>query len=173
MPAEPRPATPIEILLVEDNPADVRLVREALEEGAGICSVTAVSDGEAALEHLRVSRGPDDGLPDLVLLDLNLPGMSGREVLREIKGDAGLRHVPVVVLSSSGASEDISTAYGLHANAYVSKPLGYDELVTALGSLAGFWLSVAKLPGPPVARERLAQLTNVSFDPREAGERPG
>jgi CheY-like chemotaxis protein len=148
MPAEPRPATTIEILLVEDNPADVRLVREALNQGAGICSVTAVSDGEAALEHLSGSRGPGEGLPDLVLLDLNLPGTSGREVLSEIKGDADLRHIPVIVPSSSGAAEDISTAYGLHANAYVSKPLGFDELVAALRSLASFWLSVARLPGP-------------------------
>jgi PAS domain S-box-containing protein len=129
-----------EVLFVEDNPADVRLVSEALREGRHDIRVTVVEDGQAALDLLseRAARGAP--LPDLVLLDLNLPRCSGREVLRILKENPRLRQVPVVVLSGSAAESDVRDAYALRANSYVQKPARYEELVATMASLREFWL---------------------------------
>jgi PAS domain S-box-containing protein len=129
-----------EVLFVEDNPADVRLVSEALREGRHDIRVTVVEDGQAALDLLseRAARGAR--LPDLVLLDLNLPRCSGREVLRILKENPRLRQVPVVVLSGSAAESDVRDAYALRANSYVQKPARYEELVATMASLREFWL---------------------------------
>ena len=139
---------PIEILLVEDNPADVRLTREALHvDGKVRNSLHAVEDGELALDFLH-RRGAYANMlrPDLVLLDLKLPGKSGLDVLAEIKADATLRSIPVVILTSSQAEQDIARSYDLHANAYVSKPVGLDKFIAAVKAIEGFWLEIVKLP---------------------------
>jgi chemotaxis family two-component system response regulator Rcp1 len=136
-------ATPARILLVEDNLADVRLTREVLML-AGVSGGLAVArDGVEALAALR---SPGAVLPDLVLLDLNLPRKSGLEVLAEIKADPSLRSVPVVVLTTSRAQSDVCRAYELHANAYVSKPLGLAGFSETLGAFVAFWLRTATLP---------------------------
>ncbi|MEW5928838.1 MAG: response regulator [Gemmatimonadota bacterium] len=137
----------IEVLLVEDNPGDVRLMREAFwEVDVRHCLHTA-SDGVEAIDFLRrrdgYARAPR---PDLIVLDLNLPRKDGREVLAEIKADDRLRHIPVVVLSSSTAAEDVAGAYDLHANCYVSKPVDFDEFVNVVRSIETFWFNTARLP---------------------------
>jgi chemotaxis family two-component system response regulator Rcp1 len=146
---------PIEILMVEDNPGDVRLTREALREGKVRNVVHAVEDAELALDFLR-QRGAyaDVPRPDLVLLDLKLPGKSGLELLAEIKADATLRCIPVVILTSSQAEEDIARSYKLHANAYVSKPVGLDNFIHAVKTIENFWLEIVKLPPDPEGRPR-------------------
>lgn len=132
------------ILLIEDNDADALLIQEALRE-AGVEEPVHVSpDGEAAMAHLRAAGSTTQ--PDLVLLDLNLPRMDGREVLRRVKGDPALREIPVIVLTTSAAPEDISMAYGRGANAFVRKPLGMDRLVDAASAIRDFWLRTAELP---------------------------
>jgi two-component system, chemotaxis family, response regulator Rcp1 len=137
----------MEILLVEDNPGDVRLTREALKEGRIRSNMQVVTDGVEALEYLRREGGHGDAVrPDLILLDLNLPRKDGREVLEVIKADPALRSIPVVVLTSSQAEQDIIRAYALHANCYVSKPVELDRFIEVVKSLVNFWLSVAKLP---------------------------
>jgi CheY-like chemotaxis protein len=137
---------PFHILVVEDNPGDVRLIEEALKEGvmAGHL-VSWATDGIEALRFLReaVVKRP---IPDLVLLDLNLPGMDGRELLREIKATPTLRRVPVIVLSSSKADEDILRTYELNANAYVTKPVQVEDFIRTIRSLEEFWTTVARLP---------------------------
>jgi CheY-like chemotaxis protein len=125
------------ILLVEDNPHDVRLTRIALEEAGTACTLEVARDGDEALAHLR---RPGARRPDLVLLDLNMPGKDGREVLREIKGDPGLRRIPVVVLTTSPSPGDVALAYDLHANAYLTKPMGIVELRSLVECLTNFWL---------------------------------
>jgi CheY-like chemotaxis protein len=141
-------ARSIEILLVEDNPADVRLTQEALKEGRVRNSLSVAQDGVEAMAFLRregaYARAPR---PDLVLLDINLPRMNGHEVLAEIKSDPLLKRIPVLVLTTSSADEDIHKAYGLHANCYITKPVGMDQFIRAIESLDDFWLSVATLPG--------------------------
>jgi two-component system, chemotaxis family, response regulator Rcp1 len=139
-------AGPARILLVEDNLADVRLTREILGLAGVSEGLYVARDGVEALAALRV---PGGVLPDLVLLDLNLPRKSGLEVLAEIKADPVLRSVPVVVLSTSRAVGDVSRAYELHANAYVAKPLGLAGFSEALGACAAFWLRAATLPPGP------------------------
>jgi CheY-like chemotaxis protein len=142
--------SPIEILLVEDNPGDVRLTREALRDGKVRNNLNVVDDGVKALEFLR--RQGDFGeapRPDLILLDLNLPRMSGREVLTEIKSDPELRSIPVVVLTTSQAEQDIVKAYELNANCYVTKPVDLDQFITVVKSIEDFWLTIVRLP-PPV-----------------------
>ncbi len=136
----------VEILLVEDNPGDVRLTREALKEGKVLNNLTVAGDGAEALAILR--RGLDDGsrCPDLILLDLNLPKMDGREVLEEIKGDEQLRRIPVVVLTTSSAEEDILRSYNLHANCYVTKPVDLEQFMKVVLSIEDFWLTVVRLP---------------------------
>lgn len=136
-----------EILLVEDRAADVRLTREALKEHKLLHNLSVVSDGEQALSFLR--REPPHNAaprPDLILLDLNLPKVDGRRVLTEIKGDPSLRHIPVVVLTSSSSQEDVEGAYALGANCYVTKPVGFIEFGEVVRSVDSFWLSVVTLP---------------------------
>ena len=138
---------PVEILLVEDNPGDVRLTREALREGKVRNNLHVASDGVEALAFLR-KEGPYAAAvrPDLILLDLNLPRKDGREVLKEIKADPALRHIPVVVLTSSQAEEDIVRAYDLHANCYVTKPVDLDQFIRVVEAIEDFWFTIVKLP---------------------------
>ena len=134
---------PIEILLVEDNAADVRLTQEALREGKVRNNLQVARDGEEALAILR---RPGATRPDLVLLDLNLPRKDGREVLKEIKDDPDLQTIPVVVLTTSSAEADIVKSYRLHANCYITKPVDLDQFVTVVKSIDDFWLTVVRLP---------------------------
>ncbi len=138
---------PIEILLVEDNAGDVRLTTEALKENKVRNNLNVVSDGADAMAFLRhqgtYTRAPH---PDLILLDLNLPRKDGREVLAEIKSDEGLKRIPVVILTTSRAEEDIIRTYNLHANCYVTKPVGFEEFVIVVKSIESFWLTIVKLP---------------------------
>lgn len=138
---------PVEILLVEDNPADVRLTIEALREGKVRNNLSVVKDGVEAIEFLR-RRGPygEAPRPDLILLDLNLPRKDGREVLGEIKNDENLRRIPVVVLTTSSAEADILKSYALHANCYITKPVDLDQFVGVVKSIDDFWLTVVRLP---------------------------
>jgi two-component system, chemotaxis family, response regulator Rcp1 len=138
---------PIEILLVEDSPEDADLTREALEDAKVANNLSVVADGAAALAYLR-RQGDYAGAtrPDLILLDLNLPKKDGREVLAEIKADDELKLIPVVVLTTSEAEQDIVKSYKLHANCYVTKPLDLDQFVTVVKSIEDFWLAIVKLP---------------------------
>ena len=138
---------PIEVLLVEDNPGDVRLTREALKEGKVCNNLNVAADGIEALAYLR-REGTHAGSarPDLILLDLNLPRMDGREVLEVIKADPALRNIPVVVLTSSQAERDIVRAYDLRANCYVSKPVDFDQFIIVVKSIEDFWFTIVKLP---------------------------
>lgn len=138
---------PIEILLVEDNPGDVRLTIEALKEGRVRNRLSVARDGVEALAFLR-REGPHAQAPrpDLILLDLNLPRRDGREVLAEIKDDAVLRRIPVVVLTTSKAEEDILRTYDLHANCYITKPVDLEQFIRVVHSINDFWLSVVCLP---------------------------
>lgn len=137
----------VEILLVEDNPGDVRLTREALREGKVRNNLHVVTDGVQALRYLRQEGEYRDATrPDLILLDLNLPRMSGREVLEVIKADPRLRSIPVVVLTSSEAEQDILRAYELNANCYITKPVDLDQFITVVKSIEDFWLTIVRLP---------------------------
>jgi chemotaxis family two-component system response regulator Rcp1 len=138
---------PFELLLVDDNPGDVRLTMEALKDGKVQSTVHAVQDGMEAMAFLRRG-GKHAGAPhpDLILLDLNLPGMDGAQVLAAIKGDAGLKHIPVVVLSGSRDRADIDKAYNLRANCYVTKSMDLEEFISAVKSISDYWLTVAQLP---------------------------
>lgn len=145
---EPREiGRPIEILLVEDNPGDVRLTLEALKEAKVKNTLRVARDGVEALALLH-QEGPfaNASIPDLILLDLNLPKKDGREVLAEIKKDKRLRTIPVVVLTTSDAEQDILRSYDLHANCYVTKPVDLDQFIQVVESIEGFWLSIVKLP---------------------------
>lgn len=137
----------IEILLVEDNPADVRLTREAFKEGRIRNRLTVACDGVEALDYLQ-NRGhfANAPRPDMILLDLNLPKKNGRQVLAEIKRDEHLCAIPVVILSTSQSDEDISSSYDLHANCYISKPVDLDHFISVVHSIEKFWLEVAQLP---------------------------
>lgn len=138
---------PVEILLVEDNPGDVRLTREALREGKVRNNLYVASDGVEALAFLRREGEYANAVrPDLILLDLNLPRKDGREVLEDIKADPSLRYIPVVVLTSSQAEQDILRAYDLHANCYVSKPVDLDQFIHVVHSIENFWFTIVKLP---------------------------
>lgn len=140
-------ARPIEILLVEDNPADVRLTIEAMRESRVLNSLYVVNDGVEAMEFLhRQGRFETAPRPDLVLLDLNLPRKDGREVLAEIKGDPNLRCIPVAVLTTSQAEEDVMRSYPLHANCYVTKPVDLEQFLHVVHTINEFWLSVVVLP---------------------------
>jgi chemotaxis family two-component system response regulator Rcp1 len=138
---------PIEILLVEDNPADVRLTREALKENKLSNNLHVAVDGVEALNFLykkgKFSKSPR---PDIILLDLNLPKKDGREVLAEIKQEKDLKRIPVVVLTSSKAEEDILKTYNLHANCYINKPVDFDQFLKVVKSIEDFWISIVKLP---------------------------
>ena len=141
----PRVSNPIEILLVEDNPGDVRLIKEVFKDAKIYNNMQVAYDGEAAMEILR----RDDGntiFPDLILLDLNLPKKDGREVLREIKGDDCLKCIPVVILTTSNAEEDLIETYKMNANCYITKPVDLDQFINVVKSIENFWLSIVKLP---------------------------
>ena len=137
----------IEILLVEDNPGDVELAREALEGGQMRCVLHVVDDGEAAMAFLRC-QGQYSSVPrpDMVLLDLNLPKKSGRDVLAEIKSDDGLKRIPVVVLTTSNAEEDILKSYNLHANCYITKPIDLNTFIKVVQAIEDFWFTIVNLP---------------------------
>src|SRR3990172_6981124 len=138
---------PIEVLLVEDNPGDVRLTQEALKEGKLLVNLTVARDGLEATEILPQRNGHADARrPDLILLDLNLPKKDGRQVLQEIKNDPKLMRIPVVVLTTSEADADILTTYGAHANCYITKPVDMDRFVDIVKLLEEFWFTVVKLP---------------------------
>ena len=157
------PTRNLRVLLVEDNPADVRLTEEALRDSRLAATMSVARDGVEAIDYLRRSVADAAGdesppskteFPDLVLLDLNLPRKSGREVLREIKADERLSSIPVVVLSTSAASSDVAACYGLHANAYVTKPRDFDEFEATVARIGEFWGGVAARPRAAVARLR-------------------
>lgn len=137
----------IEILLVEDNPGDVRLTKEALKEGKILNNLSVVPDGVEAMAFLRKESPYENApRPELILLDLNLPKKDGREVLAEIKKDPGLKMIPVVVLTSSEAEQDIVKSYNLHANCYITKPVDLDQFIEVVQSVEHFWLAIVKLP---------------------------
>lgn len=138
---------PIEILLIEDNPGDVRLTRESLKEAKVLNTLTVVKDGIEALSMLR-REGPYAGAPrpDLILLDLNLPKKDGREVLAEIKADENLKRIPVVILTGSQDELDLLKTYNLHVNGYVTKPVGFGQLSTLVKAIPVFWLGIVVLP---------------------------
>jgi len=144
---EMRGVRPIEILMVEDNPGDVRLAQEALKDAKVSNTLMVVEDGAAALDFLY-QRGDyhDAPRPDLILLDLNLPKKNGREVLEEIKQDARLKTIPVVILTTSQAEEDVVRAYRLHANCYITKPVDFVQFTKIVRTIEDFWLSVVTLP---------------------------
>lgn len=137
----------IEILLVEDSPGDVRLTMEAFRESKVSNNLSVVEDGVEAMEFLRrQGRYVDAIRPDLILLDLNLPRKDGRDVLAEIKNDPDLRRIPVVVLTTSKADEDIIRSYTLHANCYITKPVDLEQFITVVKSIEDFWVTIVKLP---------------------------
>ena len=136
---------PFHILLVEDLPADAGLVRAALQEGRFFCSLDVVEDGEQALAYLRGAI-PGSRRPDLVLLDLNLPRLNGRDVLRALKDDPDLRTVPVVVLTTSDVERDIEASYSLGAVGFVTKPLDVSEFFQAIHAIEDYWFTVVRLP---------------------------
>jgi CheY-like chemotaxis protein len=140
-------AKPVEILIIEDNEGDIGLIEEVFEEAKIRNKLHIVEDGEEAVLYLR-GEGKFSGFPrpDIILLDLNLPKKDGREVLREIKEDSNLKIIPVVILTTSNAEKDILRAYDLHANAYVTKPLDFDQFIKVIDSIEKFWLEIVELP---------------------------
>ena len=142
------PGRPVEILLIEDNPADVRLTEENFEESKIHNNLHVVVDGVEAMAFLRREGNYVNAVrPDLILLDLNLPKKNGHEVLMEIKADNELKSIPVVILTVSKADEDILNAYNLHANCYITKPLDLEQFTKVVKSIEEFWFSIVKLPG--------------------------
>ena len=138
---------PVEILLVEDSPADVLITREAFRDARLLNEMHVVEDGVQAMEFLhRAGVYASAPRPDLILLDLNLPRKNGREVLTEVKADPDLKSIPIVILSTSNADEDILNAYDLHANCYVVKPVGFENFYKAVQSIQSFWFHVVTLP---------------------------
>jgi CheY-like chemotaxis protein len=142
-----QPTKPIEVLLVEDDPGDVLMTQEAFQDYKIANNLNVVTNGEDAIAYLRKEGAYAEAVtPDLVLLDLNLPRRDGREVLREIKGDPALRRLPVVVLTTSDAEADVLGSYDLHANAYVRKPVDFQQFVEAVRAIDDFFISVVRLP---------------------------
>ena len=140
-------ARPIEILMVEDNPGDVRLAQEAMKEAKMRNRLTVVHDGVEALAYLRrEGRFAQAVRPDLILLDLNLPRKDGREVLAELKSDPDLKSIPVVVLTTSRAEQDVEGAYKLHANCYITKPVDFNQFMKVVQQIDNFWVNVVTLP---------------------------
>ena len=143
----PRNGVRLRVLLVEDNPGDVDLVEEALR---GLpCELSVARDGVVALEVLRGVQASGARTPELILLDLNLPRVDGREVLAAVKGDPALQHIPVVVLSSSRAERDLLDTYRMHANCFVTKPVDLERFLSSVAAVVRFWLEVASLPTAP------------------------
>jgi CheY-like chemotaxis protein len=138
---------PIDILLAEDNLADVRLTQEALKDGKISNTLYVVNDGVEAMAFLRAEGKYENMLaPDLFLLDLNMPRMDGREVLREVKSDPKLKHIPIIILTTSDAEIDILKSYELHANCYITKPVDFDKFVAVVKQIEEFWFSIVHLP---------------------------
>jgi chemotaxis family two-component system response regulator Rcp1 len=143
----PELVRPVEILLVEDNPGDVRLTMEALKEAKVINNLTVLKDGEEALSYLRRQGSYAHAKrPHLILLDLNLPRKDGREVLAQIKADEVLKRIPVVVLTTSQDEQDVLRSYNLHANCYITKPVDLDQFITVVRTIEDFWLGIVVLP---------------------------
>jgi chemotaxis family two-component system response regulator Rcp1 len=143
----PEEGMPISILLVEDNAGDVRLTKEALKEGRVANTLHVVVDGVEALQFLRrEGKYADAPRPDLILLDLNLPRLDGRQVLSEVKKDPELKRIPIVVLTTSKAEEDVLKTYDLYANCYIAKPVEFDKFVGVIKMIDQFWLTIVKLP---------------------------
>lgn len=144
---DPDLGRPVQVLLVEDSPSDAAMTMEAMHEGRIVNQVHVATDGEMAMAFLR-RQGPyaDAVRPDLILLDLNLPRMDGREVLREVKADLLLKTIPVIVLTTSAAEADILKSYELHANAYVTKPVAFEAFLAAVRGIEDFWLALVHLP---------------------------
>ncbi len=140
--------SPIKILIVEDNPGDVELAREALKTSKLANELTVVNDGKSALALLEAAQ-KDGTLPDLVFLDLNLPGIPGTDVLKAIKTTPATARIPVVVLTSSRAERDIVKSYDLHANCYVTKPIDFSQFIEVIQSIEDFWFTIVRLPGRP------------------------
>ncbi len=141
----------IHILLVEDNPGDIRLTKEVLKEGKIQNTLSVVMDGEEAILFLkRQGKYKDVKLPDIILLDLNLPKKDGRQVLSEIKTDQELMLIPVIVLTTSSAEKDILNMYAIHANCYITKPVDFDQFINVIRSIENFWLNIVKLPHNPL-----------------------
>lgn len=137
----------INILLVEDNPGDIRLTKEVLKEGKIRNNLSVITDGEEAILFLKkIGKYQDVKLPDIILLDLNLPKKDGREVLEEIKRDPELLLIPVIVLTTSSAEKDILNMYEHHANCYITKPVDFDQFIDVVRSIEDFWLSIVRLP---------------------------
>ncbi len=144
----PHTGYPIEILLVEDNPGDIRLTREAFQTGRVRNNLHVVTDGVEALAFVNQQNQYQNApVPDLILLDLNLPKKDGRQVLAEIKASPHLKRIPVVVLTTSEADQDILKAYEMHANSYITKPIDLDQFFKVIKSIEDFWLTVVRLPG--------------------------
>ena len=142
-----RGGRPIQILMVEDNPDDIELTVEALKDARVENFLSVVKDGEEALSYLRCQgKYPRAVRPDLILLDLNMPKKNGRDVLREIKNDPHLKRIPVVILTTSQAEDDILHTYDLHANCYITKPVDFNQFLKVVRSIEDFWLTVVKLP---------------------------
>ena len=139
--------TRVEILLIEDNPGDVRLTKLALKGGKILNNISVVMDGAEAMDFLlKKGKYSDAVRPDLIILDLNLPKKDGRQVLKEIKDNESLRRIPIVVLTTSRDEQDVLKSYNLHANAYITKPLGLDQFIDVVRSIETFWVSVVRLP---------------------------
>jgi chemotaxis family two-component system response regulator Rcp1 len=146
---DPNLGRPVQVLLVEDSPSDAAMTIEAMHEGRIVNQVHVATDGEVAMAFLRRQGTYTDApRPDLILLDLNLPRMDGREVLRAVKDDPILRTIPVIVLTTSAAEADIIKSYELHANAYVTKPVAFDAFLAAVRGIEDFWLALVHLPPP-------------------------
>jgi len=145
--SESKPGKPIDILLVEGNPGDVRLAEEALKESKVRNEIYTVADGMEAMAFLhKEGKYADMPRPDIILLDLNMPRKNGREVLQEIKEDEDLKRIPVVILTVSSAEEDILKSYNLHANCYITKPIDLKQFIKVVKSIEDFWLTIVKLP---------------------------
>ena len=135
------------LLLVEDNPGDVRLTKEALADGKIVNRIFAVGDGQEAMDFLhKTGKYAKAARPDIILLDLNLPKKDGREVLQEVKSDLKLKNIPIIVLTTSQAEQDIAIAYERHANCFVTKPVDFEQFISVVRSMENFWFSIVKLP---------------------------
>jgi len=143
----PKKIVPVDILLVEDNPGDIRLTQEAFKAGKVLNNLFSVQDGIEALEFLRrAGKYAAAPRPDIILLDLNLPRMDGRELLAEIKTDPDLKRIPMVILTTSKAEEDVLRTYNLHANCYIAKPVDLLQFIQVVQTMEDFWFTVVKLP---------------------------
>ena len=138
---------PIHILLVEDNEGDIMLIKEAFEEAKMIIMLSVVNDGKEAIDFLnKEGRYADVDLPDLLLLDINLPKKNGHEVLQNIKEDMKLKHIPVIMLTTSSSQKDVNSSYKSHANCFITKPVEMDEFMSVVATIENFWISIVKLP---------------------------